>query len=342
MFSAHLQDETGIMEPSNEDELLSISQPLDEFILATSFNRRVLHSALNNNENNGYAHQEEVWNPIITSYGLCYTFQTSQRIYRPGSDAGLEVLLWIGQENYQATTTEAGVRVFVTPPTMDTNNNNSSSVLISDQASQVLVSPGKAAFVQLDLQEFEREQEEPWKRCATVEADSDGMSTTNEVCRTECMYAATRSICGCRQIGDPNGGLEYKYCNGSIVHPPSTLTTTSIFEQRYHVTYSGAATIANAFGEMLEMQMNVTEGSVDDNLVSVTINYGSIQYDKTTESKATSYSGLISDLGGQLGFFMGISIISIAELLVELIGLRLLPRWLFGRTQLYGVGQQYD
>ena len=75
------------------------------------------------------------------------------------------------------------------------------------------------------------------------------------------------------------------------------------------------------------------------NLVVIHINFASIQYEKTTETKSTSTWQLFSNLGGSFGFFMGISIISIVELFVELIGLRLLPR-LWGVTSLYGIGQK--
>jgi hypothetical protein len=73
------------------------------------------------------------------------------------------------------------------------------------------------------------------------------------------------------------------------------------------------------------------------NFASIHVNFQSIRYDETTETKATSRS---SNLGGSFGFFMGISLISICEFFVELIGLRLLPR-LWERPQLYGIGQRH-
>ena len=78
---------------------------------------------------------------------------------------------------------------------------------------------------------------------------------------------------------------------------------------------------------------------ISNNFVAIHVNFDSIQYEKTTESKSTSVWQLFSNLGGSFGFFMGISIISIIEFFVELLGLRLLPR-LRGKKLLYGIGQK--
>ena len=80
---------------------------------------------------------------------------------------------------------------------------------------------------------------------------------------------------------------------------------------------------------------------LSNNLAVIHINFASIQYIQTTETKSTSTWQLFSNLGGSFGFFMGISIISIVEFFVELIGLRLVPR-LWGRNELYGIGQRKD
>ena len=42
-----------------------------------------------------------------------------------------------------------------------------------------------------------------------------------------------------------------------------------------------------------------------------------------------------------MGFFMGISLISIVEV-IELLFLRVLPRFCWGDTRLYGIGQRKD
>ena len=53
----------------------------------------------------------------------------------------------------------------------------------------------------------------------------------------------------------------------------------------------------------------VTDEELEDNVVALQINYDSIRYESTTESKSTTVSTMISNLGGSFGFFMGISMI---------------------------------
>lgn len=331
-FDVVLQQETGIVEPIDEAELRAISQPLDEFILLSSFNKRSL--VIN-----------ETWTPIITSFGQCYSFQTDDKVFRPGSDAGLQVTAWLNQDHYQNSTIEAGIRIFVTQP---------KTQLISDQTAQTLVGTGTSAYLHMQLTDYKREQQQPWSRCSAE-------IVNNEQCRTQCKYETIQNFCKCRSIGDPNGGLQY--CNSTTIAPFSSINVTDdgsceVFrndntladcfcetppcsEQKYDVSYSGAS-ISKSFTQQVESLVSLPSGSVSENLVCITINYGTIQHEEFQESKSTSFSQLISDLGGQLGFFMGISIISVAELFIELFGLRLLPRFLFGNNKLYGLGQKQD
>ena len=72
----------------------------------------------------------------------------------------------------------------------------------------------------------------------------------------------------------------------------------------------------------------IKDASIDKlsiDFAAIHINYDSIRYEETTESKSTSPSTLVSNLGGSFGFFMGISMISIVELFVELFALWLMP-----------------
>ena len=73
------------------------------------------------------------------------------------------------------------------------------------------------------------------------------------------------------------------------------------------------------------------------NFVGVHINYQSIRKEVLTESKETTFSVLLANIGGQMGLFVGISAISIIEIFGELMIFRLLPR-LWGDRRLYGVG----
>ena len=84
---------------------------------------------------------------------------------------------------------------------------------------------------------------------------------------------------------------------------------------------------------------NASVGDIYNNFMHIHVNYDSIRYKETTESKSSGVWQLFSNLGGSFGFFMGISLISIVVLVVELMGLRLLRR-LWGEKRLFGIGQK--
>ena len=73
------------------------------------------------------------------------------------------------------------------------------------------------------------------------------------------------------------------------------------------------------------------------NFVTAKINYDSMQYEIQQATSSADFAQLLSNLGGNMGFFIGISIISIVEVFGELIGLRLIPR-LWEDKRLYEIG----
>lgn len=315
-----LQNATGIIEPRNEEELLAISQPLDEFILHTEFNAREVESA-------------DAWTPVITPLGLCFSFVTNEKVFMSGISAGLLVHTWLNQSSYPETTVWAGVKIFVDPNGSD-----------QDTSGAVFVPPGAVSFVAVTLQDFQREEDEPWRNC-----DPTGLSI--EQCQSQCIMDATKENCSCRVIGDTSSP-QYDYCSSSDQKCIYSLDDEDLMscamcsippckEQRFSMSYS-AGRISEKSIEKLRLTKYNSRDEISTNFVAIHINYDAIRYEETTETKSTGVWQLFSNLGGSFGFFMGISLVSIVELFVELIGLRLIPR-LWGDKSLYGIGQKkYD
>lgn len=328
---ASRQEATGIAEPRNEDELVAISQPLGEFILYTQFN---------DEEYKSEAELAGAWTPVVTSLGLCFSFAAKERsVFVPGISSGLLVHAWLDQASYPEAAHWAGVHVSVTD-----DGQVRGSAVNHQGPGTVLVPPGAVSFVSIKMQEYQREGEEPWKRCV------DSTETIDQ-CREECIMAAVRRKCGCREVGDAADPQLYDYCGSSDRECTSAVgdddiavcRTCSIPPCRERV-YSAAYSAGKLSRRAIEGAGATKNGGapVDDvpaNLVVIHVNFASIQYERTTETKSTSRWQLFSNLGGSFGFFMGISVISLVELFVELIGLRLLPR-LWGKKSLYGIGQR--
>jgi hypothetical protein len=135
-------------EPTNEAELLELSQPLEDFMLYTQFNR------------NEYTTAEElksIWTPTVTPFGLCFSFVTDEHVFFPGSVAGLRVWTWLDQKSYRPSTIWAGVHVFIS---------TSSNVMAASQTNgEVRVPPRVASFIALEMEEIHIERDEPWSYC---------------------------------------------------------------------------------------------------------------------------------------------------------------------------------
>eukprot|EP00566_Odontella_aurita_P016647 CAMPEP_0113583786 /NCGR_PEP_ID=MMETSP0015_2-20120614/32720_1 /TAXON_ID=2838 /ORGANISM="Odontella" /LENGTH=248 /DNA_ID=CAMNT_0000488721 /DNA_START=32 /DNA_END=775 /DNA_ORIENTATION=+ /assembly_acc=CAM_ASM_000160 len=187
-YDSSLQNSTGIYEPMNEEQVNAISQPFSDFMLTTEFNQV------------SYDNLTQVWTPVITSMGRCYSFVTDEQVFKPGVTAGLYAEMWLNQSNYENTTSTAGVDIFVTQ----------AGSAITDQTTPVSVPPG-ASSIAISLIRYDRTgvQEKPWSGCYGFAPEY-----SNEVCRADCIDAATREICGCRLLGDSKGP-ELRYCNST-------------------------------------------------------------------------------------------------------------------------------
>ena len=355
------QNITGIVEPRNEEELRMIVQPVDEFILYTEFNKKVLYNnEQNGGDDSGALDLEQVWKPVITQSGMCYSFTTNEKVFVPGLTGGLLVHTWLNQSSYPQDVAWAGVQVFVTPNEGDSSDSNTVNDHKVISQSGTFVPPGAVSFVSVEMHDSQRVTDAPWSKCIP-----NGYSVDRY--RMEFIMCSAREKCNCRLIGD-GSSTQLDYCNSTNHECISTIgkededvassddeqQDSAIYEkcefplyppcqeQIYTMQYSAGrisqAKMNNA-NPFSSTAMNDDPELLSTNLVVIHINFASIQYESTKETKSTSTWQLFSNLGGSFGFFMGISIISIVELFVELIGLRLLPR-LWGVTSLYGIGQK--
>jgi hypothetical protein len=79
-----------------------------------------------------------------------------------------------------------------------------------------------------------------------------------------------------------------------------------------------------------------TPADPERNLVSIHCNDEAMREEHITEVKSQRFSDLLGNIGGQLGLFIGMSVITIFELF-DLLLLRLLPRF-WGDRRLFGIG----
>ena len=290
-----------------------LNQSLEEFIGSPTFNGKNMNVS-------------DHWKFILIYDGYCVQFSTAEKVSRPGIEGGLEFYAKIDPTLYHPKAFSAGLKVFVTQPGAEVVN----------QVPFVFASPGVYQFIALERQDIRRERTEPWSKCN----GTDSPAYTQPHCRAVCSWEQVRKLCNCREYGDDKDDLDHcqnfpecyakvdgeagadnlAKCEEGCIKPPCS---EDVFSTR-----SSTQSLYSP---------NETEQEEKKKFAYVHVNYQAIRKEMLTESKETTFSVLLANIGGQMGLFVGISAISIIEIFGELMIFRLLPRF-WGDRRLYGVG----
>ena len=117
-------------------------------------------------------------------------------------------------------------------------------------------------------------------------------------------------------------GMEQVYC------PPRKCPLSCqrfIYNQR--ISYISYPVLnsdkANTFKVFYKQRYNKTvdDRFLKDNLVSLQIFFNKIVMTKKTELKRYDFSRLVSDIGGQLGLWLGFSIITLIDIMTKTVGM---------------------
>jgi len=316
-----------ITAPATEEELFQIITPVHEFVVYAAFNGREILNI------------SQAFAPIVTDYGVCWQFQTTEHVIRPGQFGGLDVYVFLNQWDYTDDTELAGAMVFALTP--GTN--------INTQLPFTTVSPGKFAYLKLRQFQYGREKQAPWARCY-----SEAPAYTQEQCRRNCLYKAAREQCGCRGWGDRLEPQETRLCYSQPVEDGACIfnleqtldgirsctgTDCSLppcVETEYAVDMTDADP-SDVFLSSLFGLYNLTQEDFLKNFASIHVNFDRIRFEEFTESKALTLNQLLGSIGGSMGLFLGISALSVFEIFGDLCIFRLIPRC-FGYGTLHGIG----
>uniref|UniRef100_A0A8C2JZ14 Uncharacterized protein n=1 Tax=Cyprinus carpio TaxID=7962 RepID=A0A8C2JZ14_CYPCA len=270
----------------------------------------------------------EHWREIFTRYGKCYTFNSGQDgrplliTMKGGMGNGLELMLDIQQDEYlpvwgetDETSFEAGIKVQIhtqdEPPFIDQLGFG--------------VAPGFQTFVSCQEQRLTY-LPPPWGDCKATPMDSDFFSTYSiTACRIDCETRYLVENCNCRMVHMPGDAPyctpeQYKECadpaldflverdNGYCVcDTPCNLT-------RYGKELSFVKIPSKASAKYLAKKFNKTEQYIAENILVLDIFFEALNYETIEQKKAYELAGLLGDIGGQMGLFIGASILTILEL----------------------------
>ncbi|XP_078501155.1 acid-sensing ion channel 2 [Lissotriton helveticus] len=265
---------------------------------------------------------------VFTRYGKCYMFNSGQdgrpllTTVKGGTGNGLEIMLDIQQDEYlpvwggsEETTFEAGIKVQI----------HSQSEPPFVQELGFGVAPGFQTFVATQEQRLSY-LPPPWGECRPSETGSDFFPVYSlTACRIDCETRYIVENCNCRMVHMPGDAPyctpeQYKECaepalgllaekdtNYCICRMPCNLT-------RYNKELSMVKIPSKTSAKYLEKKFNKTEKYISDNVLVLDVFFEALNYETVEQKKAYEVAGLLGDIGGQMGLFIGASILTILEL----------------------------
>ncbi|XP_057181173.1 acid-sensing ion channel 1B isoform X1 [Triplophysa rosa] len=270
----------------------------------------------------------EHWREIFTRYGKCYTFNSGLDgrdlliTMKGGMGNGLELMLDIQQDEYlpvwgetDETSFEAGIKVQLhtqdEPPFIDQLGFG--------------VAPGFQTFVSCQEQRLTF-LPPPWGDCKSSAMDSDFFSTYSiTACRIDCETRYLVENCNCRMVHMPGDAPyctpeQYKECADPaldfLVERDNTFCVcdTPCNTTRYSKELSFVKIPSKASAKYLAKKYNKTEQYIADNILVLDIFFEALNYETIEQKAAYELAGLLGDIGGQMGLFIGASILTILEL----------------------------
>ncbi|KAM6294423.1 acid-sensing ion channel 1 isoform 1-T1 [Aegotheles albertisi] len=265
---------------------------------------------------------------VFTRYGKCYTFNAGQdgkprlMTMKGGTGNGLEIMLDIQQDEYlpvwgetDETSFEAGIKVQIhsqdEPPLIDQLGFG--------------VAPGFQTFVSCQEQRLIY-LPPPWGECKAVAGDSEFFDTYSiTACRIDCETRYLVENCNCRMVHMPGDAPyctpeQYKECADPaldflvekdneycVCEMPCNVT-------RYGKELSMVKIPSKASAKYLAKKYNKSEQYIGENILVLDIFFEALNYETIEQKKAYEVAGLLGDIGGQMGLFIGASILTVLEL----------------------------
>ncbi|KTG36468.1 hypothetical protein cypCar_00002492 [Cyprinus carpio] len=266
----------------------------------------------------------EDFSVVYTRFGKCYTFNgnktSPKRVRQGGTGNGLELMLDIQQDEYlpiwretNETTLEAGIRVQI-------HSQNEPPYI---HQLGFGVSPGFQTFVSCQEQRLTY-LPQPWGNCrASSEPVIPGYDTYSvSACRLHCESTQVQRECNCRMVHMPGDADICSPSNIKCVDKALALLQKSTGDScpcetpcnltRYGKELSMVKIPSRGSARYLSRKYQKSEEYIRDNFLILDIFFEALNYETIEQKKAYDIAG---DIGGQMGLFIGASILTILEIL---------------------------
>ncbi|XP_063141724.1 acid-sensing ion channel 3 isoform X2 [Rattus norvegicus] len=280
---------------------------------------------------------------IFTRMGQCYTFNSgahgAELLTTPkgGAGNGLEIMLDVQQEEYlpiwkdmEETPFEVGIRVQIhsqdEPPAIDQLGFGAA--------------PGHQTFVSCQQQQLSF-LPPPWGDCNTASLDPDDFDPEPSDplgsprprpsppysligCRLACESRYVARKCGCRMMHMPGNSpvcspQQYKDCASpaldAMLRKDTCVCPNPCATTRYAKELSMVRIPSRASARYLARKYNRSESYITENVLVLDIFFEALNYEAVEQKAAYEVSELLGDIGGQMGLFIGASLLTILEIL---------------------------
>ena len=278
--------------------------------------------------------------PVSPYEGNCFIFNHDGRFKQQseGSYYGLSLMLYVNQSNMVPFTSfdeGAGVTIVL--------HDQNEFPFPLDHG--ILLEPGTNTRISLKKSVTKRVESPYPSECSNGEDSTllfPGKYTISN-CRRSCVAENTWKTCNAIDIFQAKYlGLEEKRLNmtqlGCIFHFVRKVSKevwsrctcpVACTETRFSPTLSSTAWPSLAdlpfykriFEAALDLPAGISDEYVHQNFLKVNIYYDDLGYEVIQEKKEWTHQKLISDIGGQMGIWIGASIFSLAEIIVFILDL---------------------
>uniref|UniRef100_A0A8C0BHT7 Acid sensing ion channel subunit family member 4 n=1 Tax=Buteo japonicus TaxID=224669 RepID=A0A8C0BHT7_9AVES len=221
--------------------------------------------------------------PVYTRYGKCYTFNGDRRNPRVtrqgGMGNGLEIMLDIQQEEYLPIWRETNETSFEAGIRVQIHSQDEPPYI---HQLGFGVSPGFQTFVSCQEQRVRQDAPQPLGRCPWAPSPARPCSDA------PLALADSQERCSCPT--------------------PCNLTRYGKEISMVRIPNKGSA-------RYLARKYNKNETYIRENFLVLDIFFEALNYEAIEQKKAYDIAGLLGDIGGQMGLFIGASILTILEIL---------------------------
>ncbi|XP_038050005.1 acid-sensing ion channel 4-A-like [Patiria miniata] len=274
------------------------------------------------------------------TFGQCYTFNgpgENRKIYaqsRQGIGNGLRLIIDIRQpdytETYESGHVEAGLKFAIHPP--------DELPLIDTMG--LSAAPGLHTYASMRLVRHIN-LPKPWGVCGTEEAEEEPMKYSRNTCLRNCRRDAIILKCSCQPLGhekayrpDSDRPSPVRHCDiddfrcvrdALRIHRASSLGPDCVCPVAcdyvtYETTLSSAiypsqSVIKAAISDIGDVSSNDDIEYVKANMVYLDVYYTDLSTITYEQVQALPFTALLGDLGGQLGLFLGASVLTAMEIM---------------------------